>query len=115
MRRPGLLALLLAASALLAGAVELHGRPLRGLSPVPIAELAAHPEKYRGRAVRISGEARDGAGPGIVLAEGSATIPLETDGSFALSANLRGAKVTAEGTLRADPLRFAASGLEIRR
>lgn len=103
---------LLLSSALLAGVAEVYGRPLRGLSPVAIAGLKA---EHRGKPVRVTGEVREASASRLVLAQGAATLAVESDGSFALPADAKGARATAEGKLAADGAVLVASGVEVTR
>lgn len=95
---------------------ELYGKPLRGLSAVPLADVAGAPEKFAGRAIRVAGAAEAGSASGVTISEGSASLRLETDGTFSLPGKLSGALVTAEGKLRtgASPV-FVATGVEVKR
>jgi hypothetical protein len=106
---------LLTASVLLAGAAEVYGRPLRGLSTVTLAEITAHPERYRSRALRIAGEVREAGASRMVLSEAGVSVSVESDGTFTLPSASQGARVTAEGKLRSNELVFVATGLEVRR
>lgn len=114
-RRVALLLALFTVTPLLGAAVEVYGRPLRGLSAVSLTEITGHPERYRDRAIRVAGEVAGAAGPRLVLSEGGASLPVESDGSFSLPSLAKGAKVTTEGKLRSGTLVLAATGLEVRR
>ena len=98
-------------------AAELYGKPLRGLTRVPLATLLAEEARYAGKAVRVSGTAA--AEPGaVVLKDGDAAVPLRTDGTFSLPEGLAGGAVTAEGKLQRgekDGLAFVATGVEVQR
>ena len=65
--------LLLAGLALSAPAAELYGKPLRGLTPVSIAELNRKAAGYDGKTIQVRGTVRseDGA---FLLAEGAASL-----------------------------------------
>ena len=109
---------LLALSASLGGQLlgagnELYGKPLRGLTPVAIAELKKAPERYREKVVRVAGTAGGGSPSEVTLSEGGASLPVRTDGSFSLPAKLDGAHVTAEGKVRDGAL--VATGVEVSR
>lgn len=114
--RIGAAALLLAAAvaaSLLASETELYGKPLRGLTAVPLAELKANPDRHRDKTIRVAGTAA-AASPGeVTLSEGGASLPVRTDGSFTLPEKLAGAKVIAEGKLKGGAL--VATGLEVSR
>ncbi len=110
------LATLLAAAAVVsaAGGVELFGKPLRGLSAVPLAEVSAG--RHQDEAIRVSGIARKPGMERVTIAEGEATLLVQAEG-FSLPEDLAGARVTAEGRVRkgeAGPY-LAASGIEVRR
>lgn len=96
-------------------AADLYGKPLRGLSPVPVADVAANPEKYAAKAVRVEGENAGAAGQ-PALKEGDALLPIEADG-FALPSGLAGGRLAAEGKAARKGGRavFLAAGLEVRR
>ena len=109
--------LCLAASSAGAAGAELYGKPLRGLTRVPLATLVADPSPYFAKPLRVGGEGKGAKGP-VVLAEDSARLPLQTDGSFTLPEGIEGAQLTAEGRLRRgekDTLVFVATGVEVRR
>lgn len=116
----GAAALVLCIAAFSAGAAppaELYGKPLRGLTRVPLATLIADPSPYLTKPLRVDGAARGAKGP-VVLAEDAAHLALETDGSFTLPGDLNGTRLTAEGRLRKgekDTLVFVATGVEVRR
>jgi hypothetical protein len=116
--RAAAFALCLAArSADAAPGAELYGKPLRGLTRVPLATLVADPSPYFTKPLRVGGAA-SGAKGTVVLAEDAARLALETDGSFTLPEGLDGARLTAEGRLRKgekDTLFFVATGVEVRR
>ena len=119
MRRvPFLAAVLLAALALPAAAAALYGRPLRGLSPVPIAELARNGAAYDGKTIRVRGAVA------VVenvfrLTESGASIAVTMRDGSALPADAAGASATAEGTFRAKGVAggpaLEATGLELAR
>jgi hypothetical protein len=98
---------------LLGAGNELYGKPLRGLTPVAIAELKQAPDRYRQKVVRVVGTAGAGSPSEVTLSEGGASLAVRTDGSFSLPAKLDGARVTAEGKLRDGAL--VATGVEVSR
>lgn len=122
MRRtaPLLAGLLVAAGLALAAhasTVELYGRPLRGLSAVPLATVLAAPERYADRSIRVAGTGRRGA-DGLEVAEGDAALALDPSG-FSLPDSALGLRWTAEGKLRvagkgSRPV-LVASGVEVAR
>ena len=118
--RPGplLAALALAGLTLSAPGAELYGRPLRGLTPVPIAELQRRAPEYDGKTVRVRGEVRLEEGA-FRLAEGAAALRVTMRDGTALPPDAKGASAAAEGTFRAkgpggDPT-LEATGLELTR
>jgi hypothetical protein len=109
-----------AAAAVLAapplGAADLFGKPLRGLTAVRVADVVAAPEAYATRAVRVEG--KNAGGPKKpALKDGEAVLPIESDGTFALPADLEGASLAAEGKAKTVEGRavFVATGVEVRR
>ncbi len=101
MARPHLAAaLLVAAIALPAAGAELYGRPLRGLSAVPIAELAKNGAAYEGKTIRVRGTAAV-AGNVFRLTEAGASVAVTMRDGSALTPDTSGAAATAEGTFRA--------------
>ena len=102
----------LVATRLSASENELYGKPLRGLTAVPIAELKQAPAKYRDKAVRVVGTAGSVAGAEAILADGAVSIGMRADG-FTLPAKLAGARVIAEGKLKEGVL--VATGIEVTR
>ena len=50
------LSVVAAVAAFPARAADLYGKPLRGLTPVTVASVAAAPEKYAAKAVRVEGK-----------------------------------------------------------
>jgi hypothetical protein len=102
-----------------AGPAELYGKPLRGLSPVRIADILASPERYAGKSIRVVGTGANGSAGTVSLAEGSTSLRLETDGTFALPEKLDGTHVTAEGRVRKEASSptptFVAIGVEVKR
>jgi hypothetical protein len=106
-----LFACALASSALAAGS-DLYGKPLRGLSAVPLAEIAKAPERYRGKTIRVAGTAGEATSSQATLSEGAASLVVKADG-FSLPARLEGAHVTAEGKLQDGAL--VATGVEVSR
>jgi len=96
-------------------AAEVYGKPLKGLSAVPVASAVANPEKYAGKAIRVAGvNAGEKGRPAI--RDGEAVLPVVADG-FHLPEDLGAARLTAEGTLRRekDAVFFVATGVEVRR
>jgi hypothetical protein len=112
---PALAALVLVAAPR-AQAADLYGKPLRGLTAVPVADVVASPAKYAAKAVRVEGKNAGAAGK-PALREGDALLPIVTDGSFDLPASLAGGTLAAEGKARATDAGavFVATGLEVRR
>jgi hypothetical protein len=117
--RPLIVALLLAGLAFSARAAELFGKPLRGLSPVSIAELHRKAASYEGRTIRIRGEVRTEGGA-FHVAEGAASLRVTMrESGTALPKDADGASVAAEGTFRGKgpggaPV-LEATGLELTR
>lgn len=117
-RLPLAAAVLLAAIALPAAGAELYGRPLRGLSAVPIAELAKNGAAYEGKTIRVRGTAAV-AGSVFRLAEAGASVAVTMRDGSALPSDASGAAATAEGTFRAkgaggEPT-LEATGVELAR
>jgi len=115
-----LLCLLCAAHAAPAqsGGVELYGKPLRGLTAVPLTTIAQNPEAYRDRTIRVTGEGKSAEGGAVTISEGAASLQLKTDGSFSMPGKLAGARVTAEGRVRSEKgsgTTFVATGIEVKR
>ncbi len=113
---PAILAALLLARAGALDAAEIWGKPLKGLSAVPVREVVAHPERFAGHDIRVAGT-NAGAEGRPALKDGDALLPIVTDGSFELPAKLAGAHLAAEGRPRRDgaTVVFVASGVEVRR
>lgn len=117
--KPFLAALLLAGVATTALGAELYGRPLRGLTAVPIAELQRKAAEYDGKTVRVRGEVRSEKGT-LLLAEGAAALRVTMkDPDAAPPRGARGATGTAEGVFHArgadgEP-GLVATGVEIAR
>ena len=87
--------------ALSARAAELYGRPLRGLTAVPIAELQKKAAEYDGKTIRVRGQVR-AEGGAFHLAEGAASIRVALrEPGASLPGDAGGATATAEGTFRA--------------
>ena len=95
---------------------DLYGKPLRGLSPVAVAAIVKDPARYSAKAVRVEG-ANAGAAGRPALKEGDAMLPVVSDGSFTLPADLAGGFLAAEGRARAadSGAVFVATGVEVRR
>jgi hypothetical protein len=94
-------------------AADLYGKPLRGLTAVPIAELVRDAERYRAKPIRVVGVASAGDADKVTLSEGKASLLVRTDGGFSLPGKLDGTRVTAEGRLKGNEL--VASGVEVDR
>jgi hypothetical protein len=103
-------------AALAASAADLYGKPLRGLSPVAVAAIVKDPARYAAKAVRVEG-LNVGAAGRPALKDGDAVLPIVSDGSFKLPADLAGGFLAAEGRARADDSGsvFVATGVEVRR
>ncbi len=115
---PLLAAFALAGLTLSAPGAELYGRPLRGLTPVSIAELHRQAPQFDGKTVRVKGEVRAEA-ESFALTEGAATLPVTMRDATPLPKDATGATATAEGTFRAkgpagEPF-LEATGLELTR
>jgi hypothetical protein len=99
--RPILAAFLLAGLALSAPGAELYGKPLRGLTPVSIAELHQKAAAHDGKTIQVRGTIRSESGV-LSLVEGSASLRVTmTEAGVAIPANASGASATAEGVFRA--------------
>ena len=117
--RSVLAALLLAGLAFSAGAAELYGRPLRGLSPVAIAELREKAAAFDGKTIRVRGDvlSEDGV---FFLSEREARLKVTMrDAGIPLPGDASGARATAEGVFRAkgpggEPA-LEATGVELTR
>jgi hypothetical protein len=118
--RPGplLAAFALAGLTLSAPGAELYGRPLRGLTPVPIAELHAKAAAFDGKTIQVRGKVRTEGGL-FQLAEGTAAISVTMKDGVPLPSGASGASAAAEGTFRAkgpgDKPALEATGLELTR
>lgn len=110
------LALFVVVSALPASAADLYGKPLRGLSPVPVRDVVKDPARYAAKAARVEGPNAGEAGS-PALKDGDAVLPIVSDGSFKLPRNLAGGLLAAEGRARAEGSGavFVATGVEVRR
>lgn len=111
-------AFLLAGLALSAPGAELYGRPLRGLTPVSVAELHRKAAQFDGKTVCVKGEVVAEAET-FALTEGAATLPVRMRDAAPLPKDATGATATAEGTFRAkgpagEPF-LEATGLELTR
>lgn len=119
-RRLALIALVaLAAAPLSGGGAEVYGKPLRGLTAVPLATVVASPEKFRDRSIRIAGvaDARDAGARhagALTLSDAGASLLVRTEG-FSLPEKVDGSRVTAEGRLAREGLTFVATGAEVSR
>ncbi len=114
-----LAAFLLAGLALSAPGAELYGKPLRGLTPVSIAELHRKASAFDGRTIQVRGTIRseDGA---LSLTEGSASLRVTMSGAgVVVPPSATGASATAEGVFRAKGSdggpALEATGLELTR
>lgn len=111
--------LLLAGLALPARGAELYGKPLRGLTPVPIAELNQKAAGYDGKTIQVRGTVASGGGA-FTLTDGGASlrVTMSIPGA-ALPSDARGASATAEGVFRAKGAgggpALEATGLELTR
>ena len=111
--------LVLAVLALPARGAELYGKPLRGLTPVPIAELHRKAAGYDGKTIQVRGTVASVGGT-FTLTEGAASLRV-TMGSpgEALPLDAGGAAATAEGVFRAKGTgggpALEATGLELTR
>ncbi|MEO6325793.1 MAG: hypothetical protein ABIT01_06145, partial [Thermoanaerobaculia bacterium] len=110
-------ALLQASPARPAGPAELYGKPLRGLSAVRLSDVLASPERYAGKAIRVMGSGAGASASAVTISESSASLRVETDGSFSLPDKLDGAQVIAEGRIRKESgsPTFVAVGVEVKR
>lgn len=115
---PSLAALALAGLTLSAPGAELYGRPLRGLTTVPIAELHEKAAAFDGKTIRVRGEVKVDDGT-FRLAEGAAGVLVTMKDGTALPADATGASAVAEGTFRAKGAggrpALEATGLELTR
>ncbi len=116
--RRGPVALVLAAALAAAGtllAAEVYGKPLKGLSAVPVASAVSNPAAYAGKSIRVAGvNAGERGKP--ALKDGDAVLPIVPDG-FELPEDLGKVRLAAEGRLRDAPsgVVFVATGVEVRR
>ncbi len=97
-------------------ASDVWGKPLKGLSAVPVRDVVEHPERYAGHDIRVAGPNAGEEGK-PALKDGNAVLPIVSDGSFELPAKLAGTRLAAEGRVKKDgsSVVFAATGLEVRR
>ena len=119
--RPGplLAAFLVAGLALSARGAELYGKPLRGLTPVSIAELNRKAAGFDGRTIQVRGTVRfDGGAFSLVEGAASLRVAMSEPGA-ALPPDASGASATAEGIFRAKGAgggpALEATGLELTR
>ncbi len=117
--RPFLALVLLAGLALPARGAELYGKPLRGLTPVSIAELNQKAAGYDGKTIQVRGTVASGGGA-FTLTEGAASLRVTMSIPGAeLPSDAGGASATAEGVFRAKSSgggpTLEATGLELRR
>lgn len=99
-----------------ARAADLYGKPLRGLSAVPIREVVLHPARYAAKATRVEGP--NAGEPGSpALKDGDAVLPIVTNGSFNFPSDMAGGFLAAEGRARGEGKGavFVATGVEVRR
>lgn len=103
----------LLAACLPAPGAELYGRPLRGLSAVPAAEVAKSPAKWAGRSVRVEGTLRRGAGGAFTM---DGVLPVRPE-AFSLPSSADGRVAAAEGKVVAegDGGALVAAGVEIQK
>lgn len=111
--------LLLSGLALPARAAELHGKPLRGLTPVAIAELNRKAAGFDGKTIQVRGtvHAENGA---FSLTDGTASLRITMrEPGATLPSDATGATATAEGVFRAKGAgggpTLEATGLELTR
>ena len=99
-------------------AADLYGKPLRGLSAVPVREVVKDPARYTAKAARVEG-LNAGAAGSPALKDGEAVLPIVSDGSFKFPGDLAGGFLAAEGRARAvtegSGAVFVATGVEVRR
>lgn len=118
-QRTVLAALLFAGLAVPARGAELYGRPLRGLTPIPIAELREKAAAFDGKTIRVRGDVLSKDGD-FLLKEGEATLKVTMrDPAVTLPGDAGGAKAVAEGVFRSKgpgggPF-LEATGLELTR
>jgi hypothetical protein len=108
--------IVLATTALALPAVEVYGKPLRGLTAVAVREAVTEPERFAGVEIRVAGPNAGPEGkPG--LKEDDRFLPIVTDGSFKLPGKLDGTTLAAEGSLRREgsSVLFIATGVEVKR
>ncbi len=114
----GALSALLLTAALASSPAELYGRPLRGLTPVSLADVAGSPARFLGREIRISGKAKPLPAGTLAVADGEVSVELDTR-SFSLPKIAAGVTLTAEGWVRVEEkqrsVRFIAAGVEVTR
>ncbi len=114
-----LAAYLLAGLALPARAAELYGKPLRGLTPVSIAQLHGKAAEYDGKTIQVRGTVRSENGA-LSLTEGAASLRVTlSEPGATVPSNASGASATAEGVFRAKGTgggpALEATGLELTR
>lgn len=117
--RSVLAAFVLAGLALPARGAELYGKPLRGLTPVSIAELHRKAGHFDGKTIQVRGTVRSGNGA-LSLTEGAASLPVTlSEPGATVPSNASGASATAEGVFRARGTgggpALEATGLELTR
>jgi hypothetical protein len=113
------LAVCLGAAAAWAGERELYGKPLRGLSTTPLADLVRSPESWEGKTVRTGGTVSASPAPGAegftLEARGASLRVVFRDRAVRVPANAAGADAAVEGTFHASPPQLEASGAELSR
>jgi len=114
-----LAALLLSGVALSAPGAELYGKPLRGLTPVSLAELNRKAAGFDGKTIQVRGKVHAEHGA-FSLTEGTASLRVTMSGPGAtLPSDATGATATAEGVFRAKGAgggpALEATGLELTR
>jgi hypothetical protein len=110
------LAILVMTAALPVRAADLYGKPLRGLSAVPVRQVVKDPGRHAAKAIRVEG-LNAGAAGRPALKDGDAVLPIVSDGSFEFPGELAGGSLAAEGHARAGSSGavFVATGVEVRR
>ena len=111
--------LLLAGVALSAPGAELYGKPLRGLTPVSLADLQRKAAGYDGKTIQVRGTVHSENGA-LSLTEGGASLRITMNEPGAtLPSDATGASAKAEGVFRAKGTgggpALEATGLELTR
>lgn len=97
-----------------AGEAELFGKPLRGLTPLPVGELREH----AGQVVATRGRVESVSGPReMVVADGKAAVRVVFRSGVTLPSGLAGGRATVEGTVavKDGSVTLEASGAEVAR